>query len=553
MSFKPQEIRQYQRAVLKSQGYSEDDVTRPLIGIANSYNEGIAGHMHFKTLVDYVRRGIYRAGGVAMEFGVAAVCDGIANGNESMHNVLPTREVIADSIELTARTYSFDGLVIMASCDKIVPAALMAAARLDIPCILLLGGPMLGTIEFNGRKADLTSFAEAMGMMQDGKFTQQQLIDLTEVLCPTCGACQFYGTANTMCALTEAMGMTLTGSALIPAPYLDKFRDSFAVGEKAVELVLKGITARQIMTLDAIKNAIRVAMATGGSTNAVLHLLAIAYDLGMDTKEILPLFNEYNDTTPLIVQVNPNGPLDMEDFYKAGGIPRVMKNLGDLVKLDVMTATGKTMRENLESYRFKYPGDQRILRTLDDPFEDTGGLVLLRGNLAPETAVAKPSGIHPDIRVFTGPAIVFDNEGECAAAIEQGRVKPGHVIVVRYEGAKGGPGMREMFLVLKILKGKELLTKVALITDGRFSGTNNGCFVGHMSPEAAMGGPIVIVRDGDMITVDTADKREINVHLTDEEIAARLAEWKYEPKKLTGALAKYAKLVQSASRGCIME
>jgi dihydroxy-acid dehydratase len=553
MSFQPKEIRQYQRGLFKSQGYSDGDVSRPLIGIANSFAEGIAGHMNYRTLVDYVRRGVYRAGGVTSEFGVTAVCDGMANGNAGMHSVLPTREVIADSIELAANANSFDGLVLLASCDKIVPAALMAAARLDIPSILLLGGPMMSAIEFNGRKADLTSLAEAMGMVQQGKLGEQDLLDLTDLVCPTCGSCQFYGTANTMCALTEAMGMTLTGSALIPAPYLEKLRDSVAVGEKIVELIDRGITPRKILTMDAIKNGIKVAMATGGSTNAVLHLLAIAHELGFDTNEVLPLFNEYNDTTPQIVEVNPNGPLDMEDFYKAGGIPRVMKNIENRLNLDVMTVTGDTLRKNLDTYRFKYPEDKRVIRTQEEPFNETGGLVLLRGNLAPDTAVAKPSGIHPDIRKFTGEAIVFDSEDECAAAIEQDKVKAGNVIVVRYEGAKGGPGMREMMILLKVLMGKGLLTQVALITDGRFSGTNNGCFVGHISPEAALGGPIAIVRNGDRITVDTTDKREVTLHLSDEEIAARLAEWKYEPKKLTGALAKYVKLVQSAGTGCILE
>jgi dihydroxy-acid dehydratase len=546
-------MRWLQKVTLKSQGNNEKDVSRPLIGIANTYGEGIAGHSHYRLLADYLRRGIYRAGGVTSEFGAIAVCDAMAAVHAGHINVLPSRDVITDSIEIMARAHAYDGLVLMASCDKIVPASLMAAARLDIPCIVLVGGPMLSTIVVNGHKGDLTTIAEALGQLQTGTISQEQIDDLTDVVCPTCGSCQFYGTANTMCCMAESLGMTLTGSALIPAPYTDKLRDCTATGERIVDLVRKGITARQIMTKDAVKNAIKIAMATGASTNMVIHFLAITHELGFDPKEVHSIFNECNDSIPQLVQVNPAATYDMEDFFKAGGIPRVMKHLGDRLNLDVLTVTGKTLRENLASYRFKWPEDTRVIRSADKAFEQTGGLVLVKGNLAPETAVAKPSGIAPEIRKFTGPAIVFNSEEECSAGIDAGKVKPGNVIVLRYEGPKGGPGMREMVMPLKALKGKGMLLQIALISDGRFSGTNAGCFVGHVCPEAAEGGPLAIVRDGDIITVDTVEKREIHLHLSDEEIAARLKEWRYEPKKLTGVLKRYVSLVQPASVGAYLD
>ncbi len=541
-----------QMAAIKATGKCTEDIHRPMIGIANSFGEGIAGHNHYQTLVDHLRRGIYRAGGTTSEFGVIAPCDAMTAGHSGNYHTLPSRDAIADSVELMTRAHHYDGLVLMASCDKIVPGMLMAAARLDIPCILLIGGPMLSTIEVDGRKGDLSYVAEAMGKMQIGELTREEVDDLTDVMSPTCGSCQFYGTANSMCCLAEALGMTLPGSALIPAVYVDKFRDCVATGEKIVELVYKGITSRQIMTLDAIKNALRIANATGASTNIVIHLLAIAHDLGFDTEEILPLFNEYNDTTPQIVQVNPAATYDMEDFFKAGGVPRVMEHISHMLNLDVMTASGKTLGENIKGYRHKYPADPRVIKTVDDAFAETGGLVLLRGNLAPDTAVAKPSGIAPEIRVFTGPAIVFNSEAECAEAIAAGKIVPGQVIVVRYEGPIGAPGMPEMVMLLKYLKGQHLLTKIALISDGRFSGTNNGCFVGHVAPEAAAGGPIAIVRDGDIITVDTEDKREIRIHLSDEEIAARLKEWSYTPKPLTGVMKRYVAQVNQANTGVVL-
>ncbi|MDR1272105.1 MAG: dihydroxy-acid dehydratase [Clostridiales Family XIII bacterium] len=550
--FTPNPLRELQKTMWKGVGMSEGDMRRPFIGIANAYGESIAGHMHFRTLAEHLKKGIYRAGGVSSEFGTIAPCDGLAGAHNGNDYVLPSRDVIADSIELIHRAHVFDGIVILASCDKIVPAALMAAARLDIPAMVLVGGPMVSTMEFNGRKGDLTSIVEAWGMHQLGVIDQQKVDDLSEVLCPTCGSCQFYGTANSMCCLVEALGMSLPGSALIPATYNERTRDAIATGEAIVNLVKEGIRPSEVMSFDAIKNGIRIAMATGMSTNVVLHLMAITNELGYEPDEILPLFNEMNDTTPQIVQVNPAATYDMEDFYKAGGIPRVMQRIKPLLNLDVITSSGKTLGENIEGYRFLWPEDDRVIKTLEDPVNPTGGLVLLKGNVAPDTCVAKPSGIAPEIRVFTGPAVCFDSEEECSEAIAAGKVKKGDVIVLRYEGPRGGPGMREMVVPLKTLKGRGILTDIALISDGRFSGTNNGCFVGHISPEAAEGGPLAIIRDGDIVTVDTVDKREVNVHLSDEEIVARLADWKYEPKKIGGVMGKYMAHVRSANTGAVV-
>lgn len=550
---KMEKIRNGQRVVMKANGYSDEDLKRPLIGIVNTYNEVLPGHNHYHQLTQYLREGVHRAGGAVAEFGTISICDGMSAPHTGENYVLPSRDLIADSVEAVARGEALDGLILMASCDKIVPGLLMAAARLDIPCIMQIGGPMLGTIRFNGRKADLTSYPEALGLYQDKKITRDELDGMTEVVCPACGSCQFYGTANSMGCFAEAIGMTNTGAALIPAVYTDRKRDCVATGEAIVELVKKDITARQIITLESLKNGIAVAEGTGASTNLILHTLAIAHEIGLEPDEVLPLFNEYKDKTPLVAHVNPNADYDMEDFYKAGGIPKVMQNLSSVLNLDVMTVSGKTMGENLANYRFKYPANTDVIRTMDEAFEPTGGLVILRGNLAPDSAVAKPSGIEQGNRVFTGPALVFDSEADCMKAIAEDKVKPGNVIVIRYEGPKGGPGAREMGFALKMLRGKGLLSDISVITDGRYSGTNNGCFVGHVSPEAAQGGPIAIVRDGDMITVDVVDKREVHLHLSDEEIAARLAEWKYQPKKLTGQLARYAALVQSCNTGAILD
>ena len=553
--FRCKSFREGQRVALKASGYTDSDIARPLIGIVNTYNEAHPGHCHYASLLPYIRKGINLAGGVAAEFGTISICDAMSAPHRGENYVLPSRDVIADSVEVVVRSEGLDGIIMIASCDKIVPGLLMAAARLDIPCVMVLGGPMLSVnnYQFNGRKPDLTSYPEAFGMRTNGTITKEKFDAITDIICPTCGSCQFMGTANSMCCFAEAVGLALPGSSMIPAVYNTKKHSCEQAGEAVVELVKKNITARQIITIDSIKNGIAVAQATGASTNLVIHAVALAHEIGVPAEQVLPLFNEFKDKTPLVAHVNPNADWDMEDFHKAGGVPRVMKAIERVLNTDCLTVTGKTVKENLESYNFLFPEDPNVIRGWDDALEPTGGLVVMHGNLAPDSCVAKPSGILPKNRIFTGPARVFDGERAYVKALEDDLVKPGDVAVIRYEGPKGGPGAREMGFVLKMMKGKNLMDKVAVITDGRYSGTNNGCFVGHVSPEAAEGGPIAIVRDGDMITIDTVEARAVTLHLSEEEIAARLAEWKYEPKKLSGVIARYVTQVQSLGKGAVLE
>ena len=425
---------------------------------------------------------------------------------------------------------------------------------LDIPCIFVAGGCTPGGAPFAHKaKSDSTTITEAIGLWQTGKCTKDDIENLITVSCPTCGSCQFMGTANTMCCQAEALGMSLTGSALIPAPYNERYRDALKSGEKIVELVKRGITSRQIMTKDAIINSIKVLMAVGGSTNAVIHTCAIAYELGIPAEEIMEAFDRISDEIPHIAKVSPaSNTYDCEDLYKAGGIPEVMKVIRDHLNLDVITVTGRTMGENIDSYVNMYSPNPEIIRPLDNPHSKLGGLAIMRGNLAPNTGVAKPAAIAEEARNFTGTAICFDSEEECTEAVRSQKIKPGHVVVIRYEGPKGGPGMREMYQPLKMLYGQGLNKTTALITDGRFSGTNNGCFVGHISPEAAAGGPIALVKDGDQITINVYTK-ELTLHVSEEELARRKEEWHYEPKKLTGYLARYAKLAKSADQGGVLE
>jgi dihydroxy-acid dehydratase len=538
----------------KAFGCSDDDLKRPIIGIADSFNEIVPGHMNLRQVADFVKKGIYRAGGTAVEFGTIAGCDGVATGHEGNFYILPSREVIADSIETMVKIHHFDGLVLLGSCDKIVPGMLMAAARVDIPTILVASGPMLGGPAFGKKKkTDGTAYTEAMGMMQVGKATEQEVRNLATLTMPTCGSCSMYGTANTMTAVAEALGLSLTGSALIPAVYSERLRAAQKSGEAIVELVRKGITSHDILTFQAIQNAISLCMASGGSTNAVIHLCALAYELGIDSDLVLKEFDKQSQKVPVIVTVNPASNVwDMEDWYKAGGVPKVMKNIKSLIQTEALTVTGKTMGENLEEYISAYPADNDLVRTIDNPHSTLGGLAIIRGNLAPDTGVAKPAAIKEEVRQFTGEAICFNSEEECSAALKELKVKPGHVVVIRYEGPKGGPGMREMYQPMKFLNGQGLATCTALITDGRFSGTNNGCFVGHISPEAAVGGPIALVHDGDKITIDVVNKN-ITLHVSDEELAKRKADWKYQPKKTKGYLARYAKLAKSADKGGVLE
>jgi dihydroxy-acid dehydratase len=540
------------RQIFKALGYSDDDLERPIIGIANSWNTLIPGHFNLMQLADYVKRGIYRGGCTAVEFGVIGVCDGIAQGHAGMNFVLPSRELIANDIETMAQVHRLDGLVLMGSCDKIVPGMLMAAARLDIPCIHIAGGPMLGGVEFAGRRTDTTSSSEAVGMLKAGVITQRQFDSLEEICCSSCGSCSYYGTANTMCVLSEAMGMSLPGSALVPAPNPERIRITLAAGEAICDLVKKDISARRIITKKSIENAVRVCLTTSGSTNAVMHLAAVAYEAEIEMN-VLEAFELFNRTTPVVAKVNPASKYDMDDFYHAGGVPRVMKSIMPLLNGDAMTSTSETLSQNLSKYKFKFEEDKNVIRDMTDCFSPVGGLCVLRGNLAPDTGISKPGAIDKSVHHFIGTARPFDSEEEAEQAIINGGINAGDVIVIRYEGPKGGPGMREMYKAMKYLNGLGLATSTAVVTDGRFSGTNNGCFVGHISPEAAEGGPIAVVNDGDKIEIDVI-RGELTLHVSDEELRERLKKWKPKPPKFTrGYLAVYSKLVTSASKGALIK
>ena len=541
----------FNRAVFKSMGYSDEELARPMIGVANTWSELVPGSYNLRALAEKVKQGIYAAGGTPFEFGVTGCCDGTGQGNEGMKFMLPSRELIANDVEVMIRAHSLDGVVLIGSCDKIVPGLMIAAARMDIPAILLPGGPMLGGPVFDGRKADLTSTSEGCGMLKAGKITEETLYTLENKCGPTCGSCSFYGTANTMCCLAEALGLTLTGSALVPAVYAERTRVAFETGKKIVELVNREITAAQIINEDSLKNAIAVLNATGGSTNAVMHLTAVARELGIESERMMELFDTMNKQVPLVAKVNPASKYNMEDFYEAGGIPRVMQEIKPVLNLDVMTATGRTMGENLNTP--PVPTDRSIIKTMEEPFAAFGGVAILRGNLAPEGCVTKPSAIDPAMHVFSGTARVFNSEEEAEEVILSGGIKAGDVLVIRYEGPKGGPGMREMYKAMKYLYGMGLAKQTAIVTDGRFSGTNNGCFVGHISPEAAEGGTIALVEDGDKITIDIPGQT-VTLHVDDSVLAERRANWSRPPQKYKkGYLALYEKCAASASRGAGIE
>jgi dihydroxy-acid dehydratase len=540
------------RNVVKAMGYSDDDLTtqRPAIGIANSWNTLIPGHISFHQISEQVKKGIHRAGGTVYEFGVIGLCDAIAK--ENFNYVLPSREVICDSVEIMAMANPLDGIVLLASCDKIVPGMLMAAARLDIPAILVNSGPMLGGVEFGGRKSDATSVSEALGMYKTSKISLEDYKTIEDLSCPTCGSCSFMGTANTMCCLTEALGMSLTDGAAIPAVYADRLRLAEQSGEAICNLVKQNITARDIVNKKSLENAIKVCLAIGGSTNAVLHLCALAYEAEADIN-IMDAFDEFSKNTPTIAKVFPAAQWDMEDLWRAGGIPRVMDRLRSILHMDAMTCTGKSMKENIDTFHYRFPERNEVITTMDQPFATSGGLAVLRGNLAPKTGISKPAAIDPSVRQFTGTAVVFDSDEEAVRAILDGKIKEGNVVVIRYEGPKGGPGMVEMYRALKYLYGMGLNTSTAVVTDGRFSGTNNGCFVGHISPEAAEGGPIAIVENGDKISIDVVNST-IHLHVSDNEITRRLKDWQEpEPKVKQGYLSLYARLASSADEGAIIK
>ena len=542
------------RTLYKANGYSEDDFSRPVIGICDSFTDIVPGHKNLRILSDEVKHGVYRAGGTPVEFGCIAVCDGVCTTHDGSRYSLPSREIVADGIEIMARAHKLDGLVLVGSCDKTVPGMLMAAARLDIPCIFLAGGCMLGGPSFGAkRKSDSTCAQEAQGMEQAGKLSYEDLLDLTNTCCPTIGSCQHMATANSMCCMAEALGMSIPGSAAIPAVYNDRTRAALQTGEVIVEMVRQGLTSRDIITEKSLRNAIMVLMATGGSTNCVIHTCAIANEIGIPASQVMAWFEEYGQTIPLIARINPaSTEYDAEDFYRAGGIPEVLRQMKSLLFNDCMTVNGHTLGENAAAYRNLYGYNSEVITSLDKPFSTLAGLAIMHGNLAPNTAVAKPAAIAEEVRRFEGTAICFNGEEEANEAIAQQKVKPGHVVVIRYAGPKGAPGMPEMFKPMKLLYGQGLNKCTALVTDGRFSGTNTGCFVGHVSPEAAAGGPIALIEDGDHIKIDVVAKT-IELLVSDEELERRRANWSYTPAPVEGYLKRYAREAKSADQGGILE
>jgi dihydroxy-acid dehydratase len=535
------------RALFKSMGYSDTDLSRPLIGVANSWNRVVPGHYNLNLVSDYVKQGIVQAGGTPVEFGVIAACDGIANGHAGMHFILPSRELIANSVEIMVEAHRLDAVVLLGSCDKIVPGMLMAAARLDVPAILVAGGPMEGGCEFDGRAADTTSLTEGLAMLKMGAIDAATYERLEDCASPACGSCSFLGTANTMCCLAEALGMSLPASATIPATRAARLRAAQESGRRVVDMVHRGLTARDILTRAALENAVRVNAAIGGSTNAILHLLALAYEA--EVPLTVADFEELSRTTPHIARMNPAAAPNVPDFDAAGGVPAVMNEILPLLHGDALTVSGRTVAENVRGAAAR---DRRIIRPCGDPWAAGGGLAVLWGNLAPNSAITKPAAIDPSMHTFTGRARCFDQEEAANQAILDGHVSAGEVVVIRYEGPKGGPGMREMYVAMKLLHGRGLALSTALVTDGRFSGTNNGCFVGHVSPEAAEGGPLAAVRDGDQITIDITS-RGLHLHVSDDEIRDRLAAWQRPaPKFQKGYLALYSRLAESADKGAII-
>jgi len=464
-----------------------------------------------------------------------------------MRYILPTRDIIAHSIELMVQAHRYDAIVLLGSCDKIVPGMLMAAARLDIPAILINGGPMLGVPVLHNRKSDSTSIIEGLGRLQKGEITEPDLLYMEDVCAPTCGSCSFLGTANTMCCIAEAMGMSLTGSAMVPATHSRRMHMAHQSGKAIVDRVRNGLNARKIINAQSLENAVRLTSAIGGSTNAALHIPAIAMEAGVDFS--IDLFDNIARSTPLIAKMNPAASANVIDFYESGGVPVVMGELLPLLNGDVPTVTGRTMKENLIGFRSL---DNEVVKTLEKPFSSSGGLAVLFGNLAPESGITKPAAITPKMLTFTGPALVFDSEQDANEAILAGSVTAGDVVVIRYEGPKGGPGMPEMFKAMKLLHGLGLATKVALVTDGRFSGTNNGCFVGHISPVAMEGGPIALVKNGDVIKIDIPGK-SLSVVVPDEELERRRKYWhRPAPRVTEGYLKLYSQLASSAATGAVV-
>lgn len=537
------------RSLFKAMGYTDEELERPLIGVVNSKNEIVPGHIHLDKIAEAVKAGIRMAGGTPVEFGAIGVCDGIAMGHVGMKYSLATREIIADSCEAMGNAHSFDGMVFIPNCDKIVPGMLMAAARIDVPSIVISGGPML-SLNRKGKQLDLNSVFEAVGAYKAGKMTEEEVGEFEDHACPGCGSCSGMFTANSMNCLTEVLGLGLPGNGTVPAVYAERIRLAKKAGMKIMELVEKGIKPSDILTEKAFENALTVDMALGCSTNSVLHLPAIANEAGVSIN--LDIINEISGKVPNLCKLAPAGHHHIQDLYAAGGVQAVMKELSkkDLLHLDLITATGKTVGENIEKAEVE---DYSVIRNIDEPYSATGGIAVLKGNLAPDGAVVKRSAVAPEMLVHKGPARVFDAEDEAIQAIYNGKIQKGDVIIIRYEGPKGGPGMREMLGPTSAIAGMGLDKHVALLTDGRFSGATRGASIGHVSPEAMEGGPVALVREGDMIDINIPEGR-LNVEITDEELEERKAGWKAPAPRITkGYLGRYARLVSSASTGAVLK
>ncbi|MCX8129104.1 MAG: dihydroxy-acid dehydratase [Clostridia bacterium] len=537
------------RSLFKAMGYTDEEIRRPLIGVVNSKSEIVPGHINLDKIAEAVKAGIRMAGGTPVEFGAIGVCDGIAMGHMGMKYSLATRELIADSCEAMGLAHSFDGMVFIPNCDKIVPGMLMAAARINVPSIVISGGPMLSIVH-NGRQLDFNSMMEAVGAVKAGKMSEEEMCDLEDYACPGCGSCSGMFTANSMNCLTEVLGMGLPGNGTIPAVYAERIRLAKTAGMKIMELVEKDIKPSDILTQKAFGNALTVDMALGCSTNSVLHLPAIANEVGIEIN--LDIINEISAKVPNLCKLSPAGHHHIQDLYAAGGVQAVIKELTkkDLIHLDLITATGKTVGENIKQVKVL---DYDVIKNIDTPYSTTGGIAVLRGNIAPEGAVVKRSAVAQEMLVHKGPARVFDSEDAAIDAIYNGRIVKGDVIIIRYEGPKGGPGMREMLGPTSAIAGMGLDKDVALITDGRFSGASRGASIGHVSPEAMEGGPVAAVREGDIVSIDIPSGK-LNVEVSEDELMARLAEWKApEPKITKGYLGRYSKLVKSASTGAVLK
>ena len=537
------------RSLFNALGHTKEEMNKPLVGIVSSYNEIVPGHMNLDKIVDAVKLGVAMAGGTPVVFPAIAVCDGIAMGHEGMKYSLVSRELIADSTEVMARAHQFDALVMVPNCDKNVPGLLMAAARINVPTVLVSGGPMLAG-RVKGEKRSLSSMFEAIGSYAAGIMTEEEVVEFENKVCPTCGSCSGMYTANSMNCLTEAIGMGLKGNGTIPAVYSERIKLAKHAGMKVMELYEKNIRPRDILTQKAFINALTVDMALGCSTNSMLHLPAIAHEAGV--KLTLDLANEISEKTPNLCHLAPAGYTYMEDLNEAGGVYAVMNELSKkgLLYTDLITATGKTVKENIANCENK---DINTIRPIDNPYSETGGLAALKGNLAPNGSIVKRSAVCDEMLVHSGPARVFDCEEDAITAIKGGKIVPGDVVVIRYEGPKGGPGMREMLNPTSAIAGMGLGESVALITDGRFSGASRGASIGHVSPEAAVGGPIALVEEGDIINININEKT-LNLQVSQEEMEERRKKWSpKDPKIATVYLERYSKMVISGDRGAILE